>query len=126
MSRRRFTEIEVIETLLIQGEMIRCFRCKEPFTLENVQTKNIQKEHLHELALDGPDKPFNCRFSHRDAPCHHTVTNGTPATSAGSSKHRLAKTRGTRAEKFAVQKKPLDQERDQKSRFGFSRKTARA
>jgi hypothetical protein len=124
VSRRRFSEIEVIETLLIQGETIRCFRCKEPLTLEDVRTKNIQKEHLHEHALDGPDKPFNCRFSHK--PCHSIITNGTPATTAGSSQHRLAKTRGTRAAKFAVRKKPLDQERDQKPHFGFSRKTARA
>lgn len=118
MSRRRFSEIEVIETLLIQGETVRCFRCKEPFTLENVQTKNIQKEHLHEVALDGPDKPFNCRFSHRDAPCHHTVTNGTPATTAGSSQHRLAKTRGTRAAKFAVKKQRLDKPREKRRTYG--------
>jgi ferredoxin len=116
--RRRFSEIEVIETLIHQGIEVPCFRCKVPFTREDVRTKNIQKEHLQELELEGADKPFNCRFSHRDAPCHHTVTNGTPATAAGSSKHRIAKANNaTRIDKFVVNKRPLDEPRDRKPKF---------
>lgn len=115
--RRQFREQEVLETLIVhQGETVRCFRCKKPFTAEDVRAKNIQKEHLHERGLEGPDMPMNCRYSHYD-PCHKIVTNGTPATSAGSSQHRLAKTRGTRAEKFSVNKRPLDEDRGPKNKF---------
>lgn len=90
--RRQFREIEVLETLIVhQGVAIPCFRCGVAFTADDVKRGNIEKEHLHERGLDGPDEPFNCRYSHKSEPCHHTVTNGPPATSAGSSKHRIAK-----------------------------------
>jgi len=51
----------------------------------------IEKEHLHERALGGPDEWGNWRWSHEA--CHSIVTNGTKATAAGSSKHRIAKAR---------------------------------
>lgn len=106
--RRQFREIEVVECLILQEATIPCYRCGIPFTIEDVRAKNIQKEHLHEFNLDGPDVPGNCRFSHAAAPCHHTVTNGPPATSAGSSKNRLAKANNPgRTQKFVVQKSPL-------------------
>jgi hypothetical protein len=109
MGRRQFREIEVVETLLLQGAIIPCFRCRIAFTIEDVKARNIEKEHLHEVVLDGPDEPGNCRFSHAAAPCHHTVTNGKPATTAGSSKNRIAKaTQPSRIEKFQVRKTPLD------------------
>lgn len=112
--RRQFREIEVIETLLIQGVIIPCYRCKIPFTLEDVRARNIEKEHLHEVILDGPDMPDNCRFSHAAAPCHHTVTNGTKATSAGSSKHKAAKIRSGHTDKFVVNKPPIGTERHER------------
>jgi len=103
--RRTFREIEVIETLLIQGVTIPCFRCGIAFTRDDVKAKNIQKEHLHEHVLDGPDMPDNCRFSHK--PCHAIITNGNGATTAGSSKNRIAKaTQPKRIAKFAVNKPP--------------------
>lgn len=121
MSRRRFSEREVISVLLHQGIKITCFRTGEEFTLANVD--QVEREHLHEHALGGPDIPANCRYSLKAA--HSIITNGTPATSAGSSKHRIAKTRGSRAEKFAVQKLPLHKKREPKQRFGnsFARRT---
>lgn len=105
MSRRRFTEWEVIATLIEQGIVILCFRCKLPLPLPT--KKNVvQREHIHEIELGGPDIPANCRFSHYD--CHSIVTNGTKATSAGSSKHRIAKARrGERDLAEAVFPKPL-------------------
>lgn len=108
MTRRRFTERQTLECAIRQGAVIPCFRCKVPFTVETI--RDAQREHIHEVALDGPDTVEACRFSHKE--CHDRVTNGTPATTAGSSQNRLAKTRGTRAEKFAVHKAPLDQPRD--------------
>jgi hypothetical protein len=128
MGRRRFSEREVIETLAWQGLVIRCYRCGHliaaadgkavvwPFGL-------AEREHLHEVKLGGPDVPGNCRYSHKG--CHARITNGTPATTAGSSKHRIAKTKGTRAEKFAVAKKPLDEPRE-KSRWGWDKMVKRA
>lgn len=116
--RRQFRELEVLEVLIVhQHVAIPCFRCGAAFTEEDVRTGNIEKEHLHERALEGPDEPFNCRFSHKAAPCHHTVTNGTPATTAGSSKQRIAKTTATRADKFLVDKPALDQPREKGSRW---------
>jgi len=95
MTRKRFTEREVIETLAWQGVIVRCFRCNAPFYtpspdggMFNLSDK-IEREHLHEVGLDGPDIPANCRYS--CGPCHLVVTNGTKATSAGSSKQRIAK-----------------------------------
>lgn len=115
MTRRRFSEREVLTVLVgYQHIKIKCFRCGEPITLTDIESGNCQREHLHEVELAGPDVPANCRYSHRDAPCHHTATNGTPATSAGSSKHRIAKTRGTRSDKFIPDKLPLDKKRPAK------------
>lgn len=114
MSRRRFTERQVIATLIHQGVEIRCHRTGELITLDNVN--QLEREHLHEVGLGGPDEPGNCRYSLKAA--HKVVTHGTPATWAGSSRHRIAKTKGTRAEKFAVNKAPVDKPREPKKRFG--------
>lgn len=95
MKRKRFSEREVIETLAWQGILVTCFRCRAPFYtpaptggMFNLSDK-IEREHIHEVALGGPDIPKNCRYS--CGPCHDKVTNGTKATSAGSSKQRIAK-----------------------------------
>jgi hypothetical protein len=85
MARKRFTERQVIETLINQGLEITCFRCCMPF--ENVS--EIEREHLIELGLGGDDAPNNCCYSH--TACHSVITNGTKATTAGSSKQRIAK-----------------------------------
>jgi hypothetical protein len=53
-----------------------------------------EREHLHEIGLDGPDTPANCRYSCSD--CHSIITNGKKATSAGSSKQRIAKVKRLR------------------------------
>lgn len=107
--RRQFRETEVIATVLMQGATIPCKRCGEPITIEDVKSGNVEKEHLHELELGGADEPTNCAFSHKARPCHAQVTHGSPATFAGSSRHRIAKaTDPARIEKFKVDKRPLD------------------
>lgn len=116
MSRKRFSEREVLEVVFYQGIELLCFRCWLPITKEQIPF--VEREHLCELALGGADEPVNCRYSHGE--CHARVTNGTPATTAGSSKHRIAKTKGTRAQKFAVQKPRLDKGPEPKRRFGNS------
>src|SRR3990167_3659779 len=93
MTRRRFSEREVIAALLHQGVAITCYRTREPITLDSV--KRLEREHLVELGLIEPerrhlyDAPEYCRYSLKEA--HAVVTNGNGATSAGSSKHRIAK-----------------------------------
>lgn len=122
MTRRRFTEREVLTTLIHQGVQIPCFRCGQPLTLSAASEHCVydaEREHIHEVALDGPDKPENCRYSGKQ--CHGIATRGNGATTAGSSVNRIAKTRGTRAEKFEVRKKPLDEPREKK-RWGFGRR----
>ena len=92
--RRRFTEREVLATLIHQGIVVRCFRCQATFLNGNVldpphDAMHAEREHIHEFELGGSDTPANCRYSARE--CHKVITNGTKATSAGSSKHRIAK-----------------------------------
>jgi hypothetical protein len=103
MGRRRFTEKDVIRTLIHQGVEIRDFRTDERITLDNVD--QIEREHLHEVALGGPDEPANCRYSLKAS--HDVISNGNGATTAGSSKNRIAKaTQPKRIAKFVVNKQP--------------------
>src|SRR6202007_2565681 len=87
IARRKFDERETIATLIYCGVQIPCYRCKKPF----FTVLDIEREHITELALGGKDMPSNCAYSHQD--CHALITNGSKATSAGSSKHRIAKVR---------------------------------
>ena len=93
MTRKRFSERQVIASLIHQGVPVTCYRTKEPITLESVG--RLEREHLVELGLIEPerrhlyDTPEYCRYSLKEA--HAIVTNGNGATSAGSSKHRIAK-----------------------------------
>lgn len=103
MTRRRFKEWEVVATLIEQGIVIPCFRCKQPLPLPT-KPNVVQREHIHEITLGGPDTPANCRFSHYD--CHSVITNGTRATSAGSSKHRIAKARQGEKDRLIQKPKP--------------------
>jgi hypothetical protein len=105
IKRRRFTEREVLECLVRQGAIIPCKRCRIAFTVEAART--AEREHLVEIGLGGSDTVENCAYSHGD--CHAVQTNGLPATTAGSSKNRIAKaTQPKRIEKFQVRKRPLD------------------
>lgn len=94
MSRKRFSESMVIETLARQGFPVECYRCHDLVCVYD--GKNvfwfggpIEREHVTEISLGGADDPSNCVYSHKA--CHKIITNGTKATSAGSSKHRKAK-----------------------------------
>lgn len=89
MSRKRFTERQVIETLIRTGHEIRCYRTKTVITLETVGL--LEREHPTPLALGGVDGPANAAYSLSEA--HSVQTNGTPATSYGSDKHAIAKVR---------------------------------
>jgi formylmethanofuran dehydrogenase subunit E len=111
--RRAFGWKDVLLVLIYQCQdraaPILCHRCGKPITIEDVRSGNVEREHLHERELGGPDEPENCRYSHKARPCHAQTTNGTPATSAGSSKNRIAKaTHPNRTEKFVVRKPDLD------------------
>lgn len=94
MSRRRFSEREVIETLIRTGHEIRSYRSKEVITLETVRL--LEREHFTPLALGGADDPTNCGYSIKAE--HSKQTNGTKATSYGSDKHAIAKVRRLRGE----------------------------
>lgn len=106
-NRRAFSLVDTLKMLIHQGVEVRCYRSGVRFTLENVG--RAQKEHLHELALAKThaekralDVPDNCRVSLSEA--HAVITNGTKATSAGSSKHRVAK--AVRMEKARLAEPP--------------------
>ena len=89
MTRRRFSEADVIYTLLLQGTLIRCYRCRVPV----LPGDTLEREHLTPIALGGSDEPKNCRYSH--AACHAKQTNGPLGkhTSLNSDKHAIAKTK---------------------------------
>lgn len=113
MARRKFSETEVLQTIQLQlwaqhNAYLLCYRCKEPLfkdiwnddgnwshIVAAIPPFPIQREHLLEIALGGEDCHRNCVYSHKQ--CHDTVTNGTPATTAGSSKQRIAKVRRIQA-----------------------------
>lgn len=102
MRRKRFNETQVIETLANQGIFVACYRCGEFFFARDQhgyvkRLRKIEREHLHELALGGADAPHNCRYS--CGQCHAKITNGTKATTAGSSKQRIAKVKRLEAAK---------------------------
>ena len=113
MARKATTYKDAFEIIIRQLDDeglpgIPCYRCKVPFTVEDVRAKPtepnaIQKEHLHPIAMDGPDTPENCRLSHNA--CHKIETNGNGATTAGSSKHQIAKTK--RVEKARLEEEAL-------------------
>lgn len=111
MKRRRLTEREVLEVLNRQLDLL-CYRCQG-----RMLPSQVEREHIVEIALGGQDTPANCAYSHKT--CHAIVTNGTPATTAGSSKNRIAKANNeNRRAKFVVTKIPVDQERPDKGKFG--------
>ena len=89
VARKRFSERQVIETLIRTGHEIRCFRTKEVITLETVNL--LEREHVIPLALGGSDGPENAAYSLSEA--HARQTNGSKATSYGSDKHAIAKVR---------------------------------
>ncbi len=108
MTRKRYSERQVLETLAWQGIFVCCYRCGEPFWIEAgegclYRQLDPEREHLHEVALDGPDIPANCRYSCSN--CHNLITNGTKATSAGSSKQRIAKVK--RLQNPEASKRPM-------------------
>ncbi len=85
MKRKRFTEREVLDTLYYSYVVILCYRCHKKIFPDD----KVEREHITELALGGKDEPSNCAYSHKA--CHAIATNGTKATTAGSSKQRIAK-----------------------------------
>ena len=112
--RKRFSETEVLRTVQIMlwarhsDVYILCTRChkrlfimslsqapsgssKALIVTDALPVDKIEREHYQELALGGADSPINCMYSH--AECHKKITNGTKATTAGSSKHKIAKTK---------------------------------
>lgn len=111
MARKRFTERQVLECAIQQGAIIPCYRCRLAFTVDTVRA--AEREHIHEVTLDGPDTVGGCAYSH--GPCHRAATSGTGATTAGSSIGRIAKTkRIERTGKMAVAKPPIGTARPEK------------
>ncbi len=120
MTRKTFSQRDVIASLVYQGCVITCYRTGERITLENV--KRLEREHLVELGLiTDPterrkyDTPEYCRYSLKEA--HALITNGNGATSAGSSKHRVAK--AVRLEKTRLEE--LSGQTDKPKRRAFAK-----
>lgn len=93
MARRRFSERDVLETLIRCGTKLWCYRSREPITLANVRT--VEREHVTPLALGGADTPENCAYSL--AVAHKLQSFGTKATTVNSDIHKIAKVKRLRA-----------------------------
>ena len=119
--RKRLTERQTLAVAISQGAVIPCYRCRVAFDAETIKT--AEREHLHELELDGEDTPENCRFSHKE--CHDLITNGTKATSAGSSKNRIAKVKRIRGETKTGPKKQIPSRPFQKKPEGYQHRWGR-
>lgn len=65
MSRKRFSERQVIEALIRTGHIIRCYRTKEVITLDTVNL--LEREHPTPLKLGGADDPTNAAYSLSEA-----------------------------------------------------------
>jgi 5-methylcytosine-specific restriction endonuclease McrA len=79
---RTFTWKQKAEILVQQA---RCRSCGERL----VTLKNTDFHHVHEYALGGKTEVANAQALCKE--CHSFETNGTKATSYGSSKHEVAK-----------------------------------
>lgn len=120
MKRRPLSQSNFVRMLLRQGAVIPCGKCRLAIT----DHKNIEREHLNELAISGDDSVENQQLWHKH-PCSHEKTNGRPATTLGSSKHIIAKAKrmerrrltpkkpSSFAEKYAWAKR-IKAEREQK------------
>lgn len=92
--RKRLTERQTLAVAIQQGAIIPCYRCRLAFDADTIKT--AEREHVHELELGGSDEIENMRYSHKA--CHAAITNGSGATTAGSSKQRIAKVKRLRGE----------------------------
>lgn len=104
-TRRQGSWRDHLEALLHQGVQLFCWRTKRPITFENLHL--VQREHEPALCLfktwaqkRAADIPANWRFSLSDA--HAVVTNGTKATTKGSTKGIAAAVKRIDSGKMAV------------------------
>ena len=87
MTRRRFTETEVVQTLILQGAEIPCHRCEK--RIEPHQ--KVEREHLLPVAFGGDDHPSNCAYSHKECHAKQTFRKRGPHTTIDSDIHAIAK-----------------------------------
>jgi hypothetical protein len=97
MPRRALSQENFVRMLLAQGAVIPCGCCKKPIT----DAKNIRREHLNEYKISDDDSVGNQQLWHA-YPCSHKKTNGTKATTLGSSKHIIAKAKRLEAEHLGI------------------------
>lgn len=83
MKRRKITDRDKVAVLERQAN------CGCGCGLALIAGAAIEYHHQHELALGGPDTADNLIAVRKE--CHARITNGTKATTAGSSKHKIAK-----------------------------------
>ena len=82
MTRPRKTITLATKVAVLQSQAL-CPKCGQRLG------DDIEWNHVLEHALEGSDGPENIEAVHRD--CHAEITNGKPATTAGSSKANVAK-----------------------------------
>lgn len=99
--RRALTTLDKLKIIVRQAV---CPKCGEKLGA----VTGLEFHHVHELALGGEDALENLTALH--AECHAVVTNGTGATSAGSSKHKIAKVRRLSAREAEFRSRLLERD----------------
>lgn len=101
--RRKLTTLDKLTIVLAQG---RCALCGEKLTT----LADTHFDHAVALGIGGADTLENLQAVH--VACHNLKTNGRPATTYGSDKHIIAKTKrlageGKPKQKRAWPKRPM-------------------
>jgi 5-methylcytosine-specific restriction endonuclease McrA len=90
--RRRSETPAMVRRILFRQGVVPCCLCGKRLKPED----KVIREHMHALALGGPDEEDNMGYAHEE--CAARKTNGTPATTYGSDKHAIAKVKRLRGE----------------------------
>lgn len=83
--RRRSETPAMVRRILFRQGVVPCCLCGKRLKPED----KVIREHMHALALGGPDEEDNMGYAHEE--CAARKTNGNGATTYGSDKHAIAK-----------------------------------
>ncbi len=93
-----------------------------------MEKDKVIREHMHAVALNGPDEEANMGYAH--FACSDKKTNGSKATSYGSDKHAIAKAvrfdKINRGETRATKKIPAGESLSERNRKAKEWKLAHA
>lgn len=106
MSKRKAFTLKQLVEIYRRYCAAQCAKC---FVMSPVG--KMEMDHIHPVGLGGTNEPENIQFLCPN--CHDLKTNGTKATSYGSDKHEIAKTKRI-VKRLAKLKKEREEEQKNK------------